>query len=295
MKNLLYILPLLFVLSACEDVIEVDNGFQSSQLVIDAWLDNMQRTQTVRLSNSQDYFNDAFAQAVTGATVTLSIDGKGDISFEDQQNGNYTWSPTAADEIGIVGDQYTLRIELEGQTYIAQTAMNRVPQIDSIAQIYEEKQLGIPEGNYAELFATDFSGQGDTYWVKTWKNGELLNKPIEILLIYDATFDSGNDLDGIQFIFPLRRAINPIPDEFDDDGPPPYEPGDSIYVEIHSISNEAFDFWAVAREQMTNGENGIYALPLANTRSNITNEATGTRVLGFFNVSAVESASKMIE
>lgn len=296
--NRLYIfIFVLAIFSSCEDVVEIDNGFEDSQLVVDAWLDNLEREQVVRITQSQNYFDSAFAKSVSGAKVTLKIDGKNDIEFEDQGDGRYTWTPTSGNNIGMVGDSYTLSVEWDGDTYEGISAMKRVPVIDSIAQVFEEEQLGFPEGIYAELYATDFIGINDSYWVKTWKNGQLLNKPLEILVVYDATFDSGSNLDGVPFIFPIRRGINPIPDEVDnlDDLPPPYMQGDSIYVELHSITNEAFRFWVIAQEQMINGDNGIFALPVANTRSNMTNLSSGDRILGFFNVSAVSTASAVIE
>ena len=296
-NRIIYLFLVVALLSSCEDVIEVESGFEASQLVVDAWLDNMDREQTVRLTQSQDYFDSNFAQAVRGAEVNLVVNGERTIEFTETAAGDYTWTPDGMNTIGEVGDTYELEIKVGDEIYTAASEMKRVPKIDSIAQVFEEESLGIPEGIYAELFATDFVGTGDTYWVRTWKNDTLLNKPLEILVIWDATFDSGNELDGVPFIFPIRRGINPIPDDFDDidDLPPPYFPGDSIYVELHSITNEAFRFWTIAQEQMINGENGIFALPVANTRGNIIQQSNGERVLGFFNVAATETASKIIE
>lgn len=298
MRNIYITIILLSVaLFSCEDVISVDSGFQESTLAVDAWLDNLERPQTIRLTQSQDYFNNSFTEGVPGATVYVEINGNRTEGFIDQGNGDYLWEPAVGETLGSVEDQYTLFIEVDGKSYQGSTKMNRVPVIDSIAQVFEEEQLGLPEGIYGELFVTDLPGSGDTYWVKTWKNGEYLNKPEEILIIYDATFDSGNDLDGIQFIFPLRRGINPFPDSLGDSSnlPPPYIVGDSIYVELNSISNDAHRFLQIAFEQMTNGNNGIFSLPVANTKSNIIDQSTGAAIFGFFNVAAVEVASKVIE
>ncbi|NNF35103.1 MAG: DUF4249 domain-containing protein [Saprospiraceae bacterium] len=296
-RRFIYIFSVVVFFSSCEDVIEVESGFEESQLVVDAWLDNLDREQKVRLTQSQDYFDSNFAGAVQGAEVNLTINGERSIEFTETAPGDYTWTPQTTDEIGVVGDTYELEITIGNEVYKAQSEMKRVPRIDSISQVFEEESLGIPEGIYAELNATDFLGSGDTYWVRTWKNDTLLNKPLEILVIWDATFDSGNELDGVPFIFPIRRGINPFPDDIDDidNIPPPYIPGDSIYVELHSITNDAFRFWTIAQEQMINGDNGIFALPVANTRGNVIQQSTGERVLGFFNVAATETASKVIE
>lgn len=296
-RRVIYIFSAMIFFTSCEDVIEVESGIEQSQLVVDAWLDNLDREQKVRLTQSQDYFDSNFAGAVQGAEVNLTINGERSIEFTETAQGDYTWTPQTMDEMGVVGDTYELEIIIGDEVYKAQSEMKRVPKIDSISQVFEEKSLGIPEGIYAEINARDFLGQGDTYWVRTWKNDTLLNKPLEILVVYDATFDSGNSLDGVPFIFPIRRGINPIPDDTDniDDLPSPYMPGDRIYIELNSITNDAFRFWTIAQEQMINGDNGIFALPVANTRGNVIQQSTGERVLGFFNVAATETASKVIE
>ena len=84
-------------------------------------------------------------------------------------------------------------------------------------------------------------------------------------------------------------------DTDDDFDVPPYEPGDSVRVEIHSITEEAFNFLSIAKEQMTNGDNTIFALPLANTKSNVFHSASGERALGFFNVAKVSTGGRTIE
>jgi len=295
MRFLYILFSFILILTSCEDVIEINPEWDGEKLVVDAWLDNLSRPQTVRLTYSQPYFENEFSEAVVDASVSLIKNERETYNFVPDGSGNFTWSPGEEEYLGDVGDQFQLVIEFDNQTFTASTQIYRVPEIDSIAQVYEESQLGVPEGDYAELVADDFPGTGDSYWARTWKNGELLNKPFEMLLIFDATFDPGSSLDGITFIFPIRRGINPIPDEVegDEEVPPPYVPGDSIYVELSSISNEGFRFLQIALEQMTNGNNGLFAVPIANTNSNIVSN-DGVQPLGFFNVAAIETASKVI-
>jgi len=64
-------------------------------------------------------------------------------------------------------------------------------------------------------------------------------------------------------------------------------------VEIHSISNEGFQFLETARDQITNGDNGLFAIPQANTRTNVESNG-GLPVLGFFNVAGVSERSRVI-
>ena len=66
-------------------------------------------------------------------------------------------------------------------------------------------------------------------------------------------------------------------------------------MDIWSISNEAFAFLNIARDQITNGDNGIFGIPVANSPSNIINFDTEEPILGIFNVAAVSSAEKVVE
>lgn len=297
-----YIIPVFFsfatvFFSSCADVIDIDLDPAPELFVVDAWINNLDQPQVITLNLSQSYFNSANPNGLTGASVTVENSNGKTLVFEDQNNGDYVWTPTDGEAIGEVGDNFTLTIEWEGQVYEAFSTMNRTPEIDSVTQEFREPELGNPEGIYASFFARDFPGRGDAYWIKTYKNGQFLNKPIELNLAFDAAFDSGSSVDGVVFIVPIRELINrfPDPDTEDDFDVPPYMPGDSIRVEIHSITEEAFNFLSIAREQMTNGDNTIFALPLANTKSNVKNTSTGEAVLGFFNVAKVTSNGKVIE
>ena len=79
-----------------------------------------------------------------------------------------------------------------------------------------------------------------------------------------------------------------------------YEPGDSVYVELHSINYDSYVFLNEVAIQ-TNRPGGfaeLFAQPLANVSSNIkmVNESSQvTKVIGFFNISAVSSLGKQLD
>ena len=70
-----------------------------------------------------------------------------------------------------------------------------------------------------------------------------------------------------------------------------YLKGDSIYVEIHSISNEAFFFLnqVIIETTREGGFGALFATPLANVSTNIVPENQSEPVLGFFNIATVSS------
>lgn len=278
--------------ASCEDVVDVELNEGQAQLVVDAWLDNNSQRQEIRLTQSAPYFDSSFAPIVENAEVSVSSDNGTSYEFQYEGNGVYVHMLAANETLGNVGDSFELDIVIDDKLYTAESVMHRVPQVDSIVQEFREAEVFTDEGIYCQFYARDFSGLGDTYWIKTFKNDSFLNLPFEINLAYDAGFDSGGEVDGLIFISPIRELIN----ENDIDGIPiPYVPGDEVRVEIHSISNDAFAFLEIMRDQLLNSNSGLFAEPLANAPGNVTHANGNETVLGVFNVAAVASKVKLIE
>ena len=300
----MFFIAILTFISSCEDVIDVDLAEGDNQLVVDAWINNLPQTQTIVLSRVTPYFDSSVPPAETSASVTITEDNGTVYNFEDVNNdGTYTWTPPTATSFGRVGGIYLLSITTSaGKEYSAVSAMNRIMPIDSITLEDREEELGNPAGIYAELFARDMPGEGDAYWIKTFKNGKFLNKPQEMNLAWDAAFTPGSGVDGVIFITPIREFINRVPDSGDDatdtDDLPPWVQGDSINVEIHSLNPDAFLFLEQSLTQMTLGDAGIFAEPPANVPTNIESlNATdpSDKAIGFFNVSAVSAKGRKVE
>lgn len=286
------------LLTSCEDVVDIETDPLTPQLVVDAWVNNQSESQQIFLSMTQPYFQNTLPEGISGATVQVIKNENEVFEFTEIEKGNYVWTPSNNEILGEVGDEFSLVIDLDGKTYVSSSTLNRVPPIDSISQELREAELGNPEGIYTEFFARDFIGEGDTYWIKTFKNGEFLNKPSEINFAFDAGFSSGAAVDGLIFIPPIREAINRLPDSDSEDNSDvaPWTQGDEVYVEIHSISLEAFNFLATAQRQMINGDNGIFAEPVINTTGNIICLQDDTEeVLGVFNVAGISNLSRVIE
>ncbi len=290
------ILSLLFVaIMSCEDVIDVQISDAPTQWVVDAWLTNQPESQIIKLGRSQPYFMADRTVGVAGAHVQLLRSDGAVFTFVESAPGEYVYDDVnGLGDLGSVGDGFRLEIVVGGDRLAGETLMFPVPEIDSISQEFRSDFVFGPDGIYAQFFARDLPGLGNTYWIKTFKNGAFLNKPQEMNFAFDAGLSGGTQIDGIVFITPIREAINPIPDDFTD-APPPWQPSDEIRVEIHSMSLDAFDFMTRARDQILNGSNGIFAAPLANSKGNIRNESSSEEVLGVFNVAAVSGLSKTIE
>lgn len=277
-------------LCSCEDVIEVDLTESDPILVIDAWITDEAKDQKITLSMSQEFFDANATPRLSDATVSLSSSSGDSYEFSHADNGDYIWQSNGT-SLGNIGDQFTLEVNWQNTLFTGVSELLRVPEIDSISQEFRTDELFGSDGIYCQFFARDPQGRGDAYWIKAFKNGEYLNRPVEMNISVDGAFDGGSGIDGLIFVPPVRELVNPVDDEL---LVIPWEPGEEIRVEIHAISRDAFRFLEIARDQMTNGLNGIFSLPLANTRSNIIS-SDGTNVLGYFNIAAVTTAEEIIE
>jgi hypothetical protein len=261
-SNVGYLLSFLFsmmVLTSCEEKIEIELDKGTPQLTVDAWITDKAGSQTIVLTQSADYFNNAPSPAVTNATVWISDDLGNIYNFIDNGNtGVYTWTPGPFDTLARVGHSYKLEINYGVETFVSEATMQPSVVIDSLTQYKELDGFSTDSVIRAEFWARDNFGREDFYWIRTYRDGTFNNKPNGILTAEEAAFGSG---DGFIFIVPYRQGIN----EFDR----PFEIGELVKVEIYGINRESFRFLNQAQSQMLNG--GLFATPPYNVISNIKN------------------------
>src|ERR1700741_3521380 len=89
----------LLTLSSCEKVIKVDVPEGETLLVIDAWVNDLPGTQTVRLTTTAPVFDPNRTPAANGAQVQLKdLDNGKTYSFiESNGPGNYEFPPAVTD------------------------------------------------------------------------------------------------------------------------------------------------------------------------------------------------------
>ncbi|MDH4058671.1 MAG: DUF4249 domain-containing protein [Cyclobacteriaceae bacterium] len=291
----LLLISLLFS-SACETIINPNLESAEPILVIDAWINNKAEPQVISLSMTQPYFENVVPPPVEGAQVSIT-DSNGKVYvFTEAEPGAYTWTPVGSEVFGETGLSYELRITANGESYISSTKMGRVPPIDSITFLVEEGNQFVTDLYLAEFWAVDPLEAGDSYRIKAFKNGNLLNKPSEMNLAYDAGFSKGGGtFTGITFISPIRTGINPFDQDENKELLSPYVVGDSVYVELHSLTDASFDFLTQVALQTDRpgGFSELFSTPLANVSSNVRNDnPNGKKVVGFFNVASVSGLGR---
>ena len=297
-KISIIISSLFFLFASCDDVINPKLPEAEAVLVVDAWINNLPQEQVIKLTSSQSYFDNSLPIGVEGAEVFITSATETYL-FSHTSNGSYVWTPGDNQTFGVIGNEYMLTVKHDNEEFIASAVLSRVPKIDSITFRYEEESTFFPESYFGEFWSRDPEGEGDTYWIKSYKNEQHLEKPAEINIAYDAGFSKGGGLDNLIFIPPIRDAVNPFDEDEADEFISPYADGDSLYVEIHSINEDAFNFLTNVRVQTDRpgGFAELFAQPLANVPTNIenTNPNSSKIAQGFFNVAAVEFNGKRLD
>ncbi len=274
------------LLFGCETVITTKLDTGPTLLSVDGWLTDQPGPQTIRLTQTTAYFDNGPAPIASGAVVTVTDNVGKSYPFTDPDNdGYYVWTPaTPKDTLGKAGRTYRLNIQFGSDTYTAQSKMNRVPAIDSL--IFRKKKrnpFSKTEGYEAEFYARDPAGAPDYYRIKYYWNGNLQTKPRDLISVQDASsFSNSGDTDGLQFIRPVRRAVNP--DSL-------YNLNDVVKVEVLSITPDTYLFIQAMRQQLTN--TGLFARPATNIPTNIIS-AKGQAVTGYFVASAIRSRTAQV-
>lgn len=296
----IFILLIAFTFFACENIIYPELEPSLDQYVVDAWLNDLTRSQKIFLSKSNNYFMSELPKLLSGAEVYVTDEEGNRFDFEETEEG-YVWGDSLSISFLQLGTSYQLNVSIDGIQFSGTSEMKPVSPVDSITFKYQEEDFSTAEDYYlAEFVATDFVGSGNTYWIKAWKNGVYLNKASEINIAYDAGFSAGGNIDGQVFIQPIQELINPFdPDEIGDElTKPPYSIGDTVYVEIHSISESAFYFLNEVKIQTvrSGGFGALFAPPFSNVSTNLMNEDVNSAIhpVGFFNVSSISSLEQVL-
>jgi len=253
---------------------------QSKELVVvEGWITNQLATHWVKLSRTTGFYSTNPEIIISDATLVI----------EEQNTANtypLTYDGSAkryfSDEFaGVQGRTYRLRITLsDGREILSGwELLQPVPPIDLIE--FENFEDTDPDTGdnivvyYPVVSSNDPIENVNNYRYKGFRNGTLLNAPEELILLSDQ-FNNGQLL---PHHIPAFRL----------------EPNDVIRIELHSLTNTAFQFLDLLKTQTTSLGSSSGTAP-AKLVGNLTysENASNEIVLGFFGASSVQSATATV-
>ena len=263
MKKYLYIIPVfvvVFISSSCQKVIDVDLKSVDPEIVIEANVSDQAGPYLVQLSKTVNFDQPNVFPGVSGAVVILSDNMGNADTLTEVSSGKYYTSSLA----GVPGRNYFLKVQAEGEEYIAASFMSSAVVIDTI--MVDSLTFGGVSNKYLNVTFTDPASPGNFYRIIEIINGDTLS----IINLSNDEFENG------------RQITVPI---FSDEDPT-LKSGDNVVIVLQCIDENVFDYFLELLMMINSG--GQSAAP-ANPTSNISNNA-----LGYFSAYSVRSKSIVI-
>lgn len=231
-------------------------------IVIESQISNKKNYWAVKLSYSQPYFDQGTIKHPSRADVTITENTGKIVELAYDSFGVYR-SKTV--EHCVIGNSYTLRVELDGKVY---TASEKCKYQDTfqLLMAFElpDGNLFIEPGWYVFEKAGEVEAPGDYYQWKIYQN-DTLRDGFGYILDTDEFRESSFFNLNIDPDDPLKgqsQGILPRPFPFK------FEPGDTIVVEQYSISKEYYEF--LVELEIQQGRSGTpFDSPPANPNTNI--------------------------
>ncbi len=257
----------------CENELNIDIPEHESYLVVEGWIDQEQGAK-VLLSLSAPFFADIDSNnlreyAVTSAKVTLKSDNTEEILTLKPNSVYFPPYYYFGSEIkGETGKEYTIEINLKGESYTANTTIPQLNKPDSIwFEVVESDTLGL-----IWIKISDNADEKNYYRTLTKIKG-VDNKFIPT---YTSVF-SDNLFNGQTIDFSLSKGNTNI---LDIENNRFFTVGDTIILRFCSIDEEHYNFWKTLGTQVITSVNP-FAVSNASVQSNI---QTGLGIWGGYAV-----------
>jgi hypothetical protein len=237
----------ILLLSSCEDVIQLDLESTESRIVIEASLNASNQTATVFISKTNDFYDNAEPERVSGATITLQGETGDTYAFSEASPGTYV----AENVIASPGETFSLAVDVEDMVYEATTT------VPSAANLKEITQSDFPAGPFGDEGAIllsaiwdDPAGIENFYRVRSYVDDIFQADTYTVL-------DDNIRGDGEEITTPIQKG---------------FDENTSVTLELLSTDEAYYDyFFQVAS---LSGEGGNSTTPY-NPKGNFSNNALG--------------------
>lgn len=249
-RKLIFILIITAVAAgACRKVVypELQNG--KTLLVIEGNIDTDNKPWLIRLTLTQDYFDNNPPPYVTDAFVTINDDlGITDTLFYTNQ-GMYS---TKTGRQCVVGNTYTLTVIHNNQKYTATEKCHAQEKVDSLTYEFQPRIYFFEEGYYVSQHGLEKPGVGDYYYWDIYQN-HILKSDFGYFVNEDALVDG----QYLNFSFPFA-----------------FEKNDTITINQYAISKNFYNYLLDVEAQASRS-GSPFDTPAVNPISNIVGNAVG--------------------
>jgi hypothetical protein len=265
LNKLIRVILLVFMISiliSCEDIIHIDLKNSEPRLVIEGVITNQKGPYMVRISKSVDFYDPGEYPPVNNALVELSDDIGNSEVLKGDSEGVYISSKIR----GYPGRKYTLKVNVDGQEYTAESQMENPVKIDSLKAEYFPGVGDRESGYYIHCFFSDPPDETNNYRLIAWRNGMMDQN----LYLMDDEFVNGRSVDYYFYLTPFQK-------------------GDTVNIALATIDRPVFEYYNTLFNIVAQQGGNNPANP-ANPNTNLSNEA-----LGYFGALAIDRMEAILE
>ncbi len=262
--NILLLLGMLFLGSACTEVVYIDLDGSDAEIVVEASIPESGYAE-VKISKTVNFNNSNTFPQVTGAVVMLQNDTGFVEILHEYKPGHYRTSVMT----GVPETKYRLTIETAGKVFQSEDKMPKPVRMQSV----RVRKFDFPNGKADDLISsplmevivdfTDPLEDENYYRIIEYKNGKLVK-----YYLNEDRFNNGKPVRS--FLFSLNRSLIT---------------GDSLTIEMQSISKPVYNYLF--------GFSNTNALPQGTTPSNPLTNISGVK-LGYFSAHTVHRVTLVI-
>lgn len=222
MKNIFKIYSLIalsgLMLSSCTRVIDIDLNSKAPQIVIEGKISNEAGPYQIKISKTVNFSETNKFPAVTNAMVIVTDDIGTIDTLVQPERGVYQTSKV----IGTPGRTYTLKVAIDGKSYVSICKMPEVTNLDSLYLTKNPFDFGSELKSVSVPIFQDKSGVANYYRFIEYHN----NKKITGLQLLDDKFADGSYIENPLFGSIEKRVVN-----------------DSITVELLCLDKAVFEYF----------------------------------------------------
>jgi hypothetical protein len=269
-KLLLFVVPVVWLLSACEKEITVDLPKSEQKVVIEGFIEQ-NYPPIVFVSLSAGYFDPVDSSSidklsVRDAIVTISDGSRTEtLKIYDNRYPAYTFISFTNPMVGEFEKTYTLKVVVNGKEYISTSKLHTPVKLDSVFYRPQVGNLGYIWGRLTEP-----KGLGNAY---RWYAKRITKDPI-FYPPFGSPFDD-KFIDGTSFEFGYYRGMAPNSEKPEDIGDERgyFKVGDTVVVRFTTIDPAVYEFYRSYETEVSNNGNP-FAAP-GKVKTNIEGGALG--------------------
>lgn len=227
-----FIIGCFILFTSCEKVIQVDLNSVDPKFVINAAIIEGQADHFISITRSLNFDQATTFPKVDNAVVTVTDNLGNSATFQSIGDGRYQVS----NYLGVAGRNYTITVQIDGETFTASCGMPTTVPIDSL---FQQNYLFGPDTLYGVIPAHfDPANESNYYQFRV----DINNKPFNQTLLSTDQYTNGN-LDVQPLFLPV-------------------EPGDVVRVEMLSITKPVWTY--LNQLALNNSQQTTPANPISN-------------------------------